>query len=352
MGHEINNPLAYISGNLSFLRDRAASWDEDEREAINDALDGVQRMSQIVGDLTMFSGHANDGDAIADVKRSIDSAIRISSLQDVGNFDIHIDMAHEGNAEIDEIKLTQVLVNLLVNASQASLGTGQQQILIETFSESESLIIKVADHGIGIERAKLGHVFDPLFTTKEVGKGTGLGLYVCKGIIEDVGGSILMESTKGVGTTMTLTLPLTTRPSSVPKMDFPKEKIVIPNWARIYIVDDEVHVTRAMQRMLREVSTFVENDSLKALAHLKSHHDYDIVICDLMMPHMTGMEIYETLHELGSPMCAKFLFITGGAVATSCEEFLESPNINVLFKPFLPVDLRARIDAILLPGTQ
>lgn len=351
VGHEINNPLAYVSGNLTFLREYKGihTWTADELEAIDEALDGVERISRIVRDLTVFSSTSENTQEVADVQRAIRSAIRIAGAQHKLDTEVRTNVASIGNVKMDESKLTQVLVNLLVNAAQASVGQGPHKITVECVVAAGKQVVEVSDTGTGIDAASLERIFDPLYTTKEVGQGTGLGLYVCRGIVEEAGGSISVRSRQGFGTTFSLELPATKRKSTtvttIPPKSSPEAAVLYADIS-IYIIDDEAHVTRALQRMLKGSDVALENDGLAALRHLEKNANYDVVICDLMMPDFTGMEIFEALDKANSTLCSNFLFITGGAVTSAAEAFLERGDIKYLLKPIMPNALTTAINDI------
>ncbi len=351
VGHEINNPLSYVSGNLTYLRDYQGphEWDADEMEAIEEALDGAGRIERIVSDLTVFSGAPEEDKEVADVRRAILSALRIARPENRDDLEFSSSLVTTGNVEMDESKLTQVMVNLLVNAAHASIGPGPHQVSLTCFHAAGRQVIEVSDRGTGIEASSLERIFDPLYTTKEVGQGTGLGLYVCRGIIEDAGGSITVRSRLGQGTTFTVELPATgkacTAITTIPPRESP-ESAVLEEGLRIFIIDDEERITRAMQRMLREAEVRTENDGNSAQQHLLEGANYDVVICDLMMPTRTGMEIFAELKGAGSPLCDRFIFITGGAVTNEAEEFLERDDIRFLLKPVMPIALKTTINEV------
>ncbi len=351
VGHEINNPLAYVSGNLSFLREHRGGhkWDEDELEAIDEALDGVQRISRIVSGLTVFSGNENEAKDVADVQSAIHSAIRIAKSKYSSDVKFCIENISCTNVELDESKLTQVLVNLLVNAAQASRSASNAIVTTRCTTDEGHQIIEVIDNGAGIEAKDLHRVFDPLYTTKEVGQGTGLGLFICRGIVEDAGGSTVVHSNTSDGTIVRVRLPATQEPSTTLTTRLPEpsqhtEELV--EGLRIYVIDDETMITRALQRMLKNAEVIVENDSRTALQHLRQEPKYDVIICDLMMPQVTGMKLYDSLQESNSRLCERFLFMTGGGVTNEAEEFLERPSIQHLLKPLRPGLLRAAINEI------
>ncbi len=348
VGHEINNPLAYVNANLSFLREIPGTlqWSEAELEAIDEALDGVQRIGRIVGDLTLFSGSNEEHLEIASVKRAIRGAIRIAQPKNSSSISFRCDYTNCSNAVIDESKLIQVLVNLLVNAAQASAQFGA---VVTTRCELRGAqqVIEVIDSGCGVDDKDLERIFDPLYTTKDVGKGTGLGLFVCRAIIDSAGGSIVASGNNGGGMTIRVTVPSTSRPSTIPDTTTAAQSHeTLTSGLRIYVIDDETMVTRALQRMLRKAKVVVQNDSREALRHLLAGPTYDAIICDLMMPDFTGMELFEGLRATDSDLCDRFLFVTGGAVSSRSEDFLGREDIRFLLKPLQPAELRNALNEI------
>lgn len=347
VGHEINNPLAYISGNLTFLQEYQGvhTWNEDELEAIEEALEGVRQIGRIVRDLTIFSGSFKENQEVADVQRATRTAIRILGLQRDLGLQISTNITTGLNVRIPESKLVQVLVNLLANASQACAEQRANIITVLSVIEGENQVIEVTDRGTGIDAANLEHIFDPLYTTKEVGQGTGLGLYVCREIVEAVGGSISVQSRPGEGATFTVKLPgteLQSTETTLAKDTERDEVVALPEEVSIYIIDDEALVTRAIRRMLGGSNVIVENDSTAALDHLHDNN-YDVVICDLMMPELSGMELYKELESTNPSQCSRFLFVTGGVITPAAEAFIERQDIRVLPKPFMPSALKTAI---------
>ena len=238
---------------------------------------------------------------------------------------------------VGESKLTQVLLNLLTNAVHAVEASKRANTPVEVRCRltGERLQIDVSDSGTGVDSELVHRIFDPLFTTKEVGKGTGLGLYVSRSIIESTGGKLVLSKSDSEGTTMSIVL----------RLADPDEAAVAPRGAaadgvlgdlsevRIYLIDDEVMMTRAVQRMARGHTFKIENDSQAALKHLLDGNQYDLILCDLMMPSMTGMELYRRCVEEKPELRDRFVFVTGGAVTSEAQRFVDSPGIRVLTKP-------------------
>jgi CheY-like chemotaxis protein/anti-sigma regulatory factor (Ser/Thr protein kinase) len=338
VGHEINNPLAYLAGNLVFLRDDHGSrpWNEEELEAIDEALIGVERISEIVRGLMGIS-RGQVRRETASLKSVVDTAIKMARAP----FDSSVQFVVEGDewpdVQIEESKLVQVLLNLLINAAQASAG-GEQASTIRVRCErrDQEVWLQVLDEGCGIAPEVLGRIFDPLYSTKDVGEGTGLGLFVSKGIVELSGGRLIAESEAGVGTTLSVVLmeaPAVSQGGKATAMTASSMSETLPKGLSLYIIDDEALVTRALVRMLRGTSVLTEKDSRLALEHLREGADYDVIICDLMMPGLSGVELYRRIQEQRPELATRFLFLTGGATTSDAEDLLQTPGVSFLYKP-------------------
>ncbi|HEX8436522.1 sensor histidine kinase [Archangium sp.] len=229
IGHEINNPLAFIVGNLDYVQqqlmgaDGVASSEEHQEmlEALADARDGAERVHLIVRDLKVLS-HPNDMErGPVDIVSSLRSATKVAAyeLRDrarlVEQWDelppVH---GHKG-------RLCQVFLNLLINAAHA-IPAGQasrHEIRLSARASGDSrVIVEVSDTGCGIPPENLERLFSPFFTTKPVGMGTGLGLSVCHSIVTALGGDISVESQVGRGTTFRVSLPVYEAPAELPEV--------------------------------------------------------------------------------------------------------------------------------------
>ena len=338
IGHEINNPLASIGGNLEFLRDkvRGCAGMEEEIEALDEALDGVQRIHQIVCDLTLSALEENSDTEVCNPADAIAVAIRLVAPEHQSLVGFSGDSDCKTLVQVGESKLTQVLLNLLTNAAHAVAASerANSPVKIHCRLVGERLQIDVSDSGTGVDSELVHRIFDPLFTTKEVGKGTGLGLYVSRSIIESTGGELVLSKSDSQGTTMSIVLRLA-------NPDEPRERQVAAqsgvlgasSEVRIYLIDDEVMMTKAVQRMARGHLFVIENDSQAALKHLLDGNQYDLILCDLMMPAMTGMELYRRCVEEKPELRDRFVFVTGGAVTPEAQAFVDLPEIRVFTKP-------------------
>jgi CheY-like chemotaxis protein/anti-sigma regulatory factor (Ser/Thr protein kinase) len=248
----------------------------------------------------------------------------------------------EGN----EARLAQVFLNLIINAAQA-LPEGQpeqNEVRLTLRGHEGQVVAEVRDTGCGIPPEVLGRIFDPFFTTKPVGVGTGLGLALCHAFISAMSGRIEVESQVGKGTVFRVVLPA----ASVPEQrspQAPQVQLSGMSRGRVLVVDDDPLVSAALRRTLvREHEVEVVLSSRQALELLISPAgDFDVILCDLMMPEMTGMELHAHLEESAPQRARRMVFITGGAYTPAARSFLERVNNPRVEKPFEPEKLRAQI---------
>jgi signal transduction histidine kinase len=217
VAHEINNPLAYVSGNLSYLRDvllqeRLTAEDvADMREAAAEALEGTGRVRAIVQDLRTFSRSDEERFGPVEVHPVLEGALRLVRNELQHRAQLVRELSPVPTIQGNAVRLGQVVVNLLVNALQAfpeRSPAGNRIRLATRAAEPGWVSVEVEDNGIGMEPEVQQHIFDPFFTTKPVGVGTGLGLAICHTIVEAMGGRIEVHSTPGQGSTFRLLLPV------------------------------------------------------------------------------------------------------------------------------------------------
>jgi CheY-like chemotaxis protein len=241
-------------------------------------------------------------------------------------------------------------MNLLLNATQAfapGSDEGTNSIRVSLRAEGDKVIAEVSDNGPGVPPELLGRIFDPFFTTKPVGVGTGLGLPICRGIVQTHGGEIRIDSKPGQGATFTITLPASKHSPIVPrKSDRASQEVAGPRArGRILIVDDESVVAHTLKVLLSgEHELVIAQSGAEALELLKqeaaSAPTFDAVLCDLMMPGMTGMELFEVLRREHPTLARRVVFMTGGVSMPRVQEFLESVPNPKFEKPFDVAELR------------
>jgi CheY-like chemotaxis protein len=249
--------------------------------------------------------------------------------------------------QASESRLGQVFLNLVVNAAQAiAEGDAENnEIRISTSVDpGGSVVIEIADTGPGMPPEVLVRLFTPFFTTKPMGVGTGLGLSICHRIVTGFGGSIDVKSEVGKGTAFRIALPPARAevpeeaPSEPPGMGARRR-------GRILVVDDEPTLARAIQRTLSAEHDVVALGSAEeALDRIRAGERFDVILCDLMMPQMTGMDLHAELSRVAREQAGQMIFVTGGAFTPRARAFLdETPNQRIE-KPFHPLHLRALIN--------
>jgi PAS domain S-box-containing protein len=340
VAHEINNPLSYVLLNLRCLEDNAQLGERTQLALLN-ALDGATRIQQIVQELRGYCGTDAPGKPEpVDVSKAASSAINIAQnqirhrarLERVLEDDLHV-LAREG-------KLVQVLVNLLINAAQAiPESDGKRHLIsVRSCSVSETLAqIEITDSGVGIAPELLPHVFEPFSTTKRRGEGSGLGLAISKRIVEELGGQISIHSQLGHGCRVLIELPRSQRDAITAKYLRPiasDESGFAAARLKLLVIDDEVAIATTLQDILLDYAVTVAVSARQATELLESGRSFDAVLCDLMMPDVTGPELYRVACRVRPEIAGRFIFMTGGAFTEQAREFLEHTSCLTLSKPF------------------
>jgi PAS domain S-box-containing protein len=360
VAHGINNPLAYVIANLDYVRQKMAGpWQDlpkDEvrevRELVEESLEGADRVRRIVGDLRSFSRHGDDRVAAVDLTAVIERALNMAMNEIRHRARVVLNLEPVPHVLGTESKLSQVVLNLLVNAAQA-IETGNVEnnsITVRTLLDKQGRPrLEIEDTGIGIPEEYLRRVFDPFFTTKPVGVGTGLGLSISHRIISEFGGEIGIESQHQTGTLVWLSLetaPLeAAQPPKPPTFPPPSNR---EHQARILIVDDEPAILRALGRVLHGYQVTRALSGREAISRIEHSGPYDVVFCDVMMPELSGIDVYERAKEVCPGQEQRIVFITGGAFTEPAAKFIESIDNPKLGKPFDAGEVRALVKALTL----
>ena len=356
VAHEINNPLSFVIANqallqehLQALRDRDPSPPIAEcLELLAECAEGTERVRRIVRDLKIFSrGHDDDAAGATDLRHALDRSIALAWNEIRHKARLVKQYGEVPRLAANEARLGQVFLNLLVNAAQA-IPEGNvegNEIRLQTRVEGGRAVIELRDTGSGIAQANLPRIFDPFFTTKPVGVGTGLGLAICHQIVTAAGGELEVESEPGKGSLFRIRLPLYAGGEQPTPPELAK---VAPAQTRrsVLVVDDELLLARSLKRLLApEHDVESAGSGREALALLADGRRFDVILCDLMMPDLSGMDLHAELSRTSPELAARMVFLTGGAFSPSAREFLERvPNPRVE-KPFNLEELKRVVRA-------
>jgi PAS domain S-box-containing protein len=357
VAHGINNPLAYVISNLDYVRNKLGlPWNElppedvrEVRELLEESLEGADRVRRIVGDLRSFSRQAEDRVQPVDLTNVVERALNMAMNEIRHRARVILELQPVPRVMGTESKLGQVVLNLLVNAAQAieAGNVEQNAITVRTLLDKHGRPrLEIQDTGVGIPEEYLGRVFDPFFTTKPVGIGTGLGLSISHRIVSEFGGEIGIESQHQHGALVWLALEAAPRDAPQPAQPTFPPPSNREHAARILIVDDEPAILRALSRVLSGYQVTRALSGKEAITHIEHAGPYDVVFCDVMMPELSGIDVYERARQVCPGQEQRIVFITGGAFTEQAAKFIDSIDNPKLGKPFDAGEVRALVKAL------
>ena len=352
VAHEINNPLAAVMLSIELAHKELAGGRDANlaraSELLASAAEHAVRVQRIVKDLRALARPEAEPPAQIDLAEVIAYAQSVASYQIRHRARVEVHIAPLGPIYGSRARLEQVILNLLVNAAQAIPDDGaEHRIAIEVREHGpDRFAIEVHDTGVGIAPELRARIFDPFVTTKPVGEGTGLGLSICHTIVASLGGTIDVESEVGAGTTFRLVFPRGSAPigAPAPAADVPASTV---RRARILIIDDERHIRESLVLLLDEHETIAVADVPAALALLDRGETFDVMLCDLMMPGMSGADFHDEVERRWPALLGRILVVTGGAVTPRSQALLQRTVNRPLEKPFFATVLEARIAELL-----
>jgi len=344
VAHEINNPLTYVMANLDMVARTVGDGDPRLATRLHEAMEGARRIRAVVHDLGVFS-HADDGVATpTDVHEVLEFCARM--LRNELHHRATLVRDYDGELPLivaDASRLAQVFLNVLANAVQA-IAPGEarrQRIELRTRRAGDGGVeVTIADTGGGIPRDVIEHLSAPVGSP-----GLGLGLYMSHSIVTGLGGELTIESEPGRGTRVTVTLP----PGGLHhRAGTPRPVAAAAPRARILVVDDEPAIRRCLADLLEDHDVVAVGSGRDAIAALDAG-DFDLVVCDLLMPELTGMDVYGHARRQHPELVDRFVFMTGAACSAPVRQFLRETPGAVLEKPFRAPDV-ARVVTGLLTG--
>lgn len=337
-----------MEGKLDDLARAVADGGElsDVRRVLADALEAAERIRNVSRDLRIFSRAQEEGQETVDVQRVLESTLRMAQNEIRHRARLITEFGPVPPVEANESRLGQVFLNLVVNAAQ-SMDEGRadvNEILVRTEVDDVGRVaVEIQDTGSGMPPEVIRRLFTPFFTTKPVGVGTGLGLSICHRIVASFGGEIEVESAVGVGSTFRVLLPAS---QAVPAASRPVVEVEPSSRrAHVLVVDDEAAVAGIVKAVLatdHEVTAVT--DAREALQLVASGNRYDVILCDLMMPFMSGMDLHAELSLADSGLAECMVFVTGGAFTPATRAFLEKVRNARIEKPFDFASLRRLVN--------
>jgi signal transduction histidine kinase/CheY-like chemotaxis protein len=348
VAHELNNPLAIVMAHAHMLGEGARDTALRLRaEKINAA---AERCARIVKNFLAIARQRPPERSTVHLNSVVKDAIEILAYElRTGNVEVVFDLAAGLPALwADAHQLQQVLVNLVTNAHHAMRSQdGPRQLRIGTRLNGSRVHLTITDTGPGIPLGIREKVFEPFFTTKPAGEGTGLGLSLCHGIIEEHGGTITLESEPGRGATFLIELPVAERPASAAGVR-PAEPLPAVGPGRLLVVDDEPDIAGVLREILEQAGHRVDtvDDGVAALK-LLGQHAYDLVLSDTKMPGLDGVTLYREIERRFPALCGRFVFLTGDVLDRDKRKFLESTGVPCLVKPFEVQEVRRLVHRLL-----
>ncbi|HZJ62799.1 MAG TPA: ATP-binding protein, partial [Kofleriaceae bacterium] len=358
VAHEINNPLASVIANLDMaLQDivalaETAKLPPDLSEELKDARVAADRVREIVRDLKIFSRGEEDRHGPVDVEHVLESTLRMAWNELRHRAKLVKNYAKVPNVDAHESRLGQVFLNLIINAAHAIPAGNYEanEIRISTSIDpgGTRVVVDIADTGTGIPLDVRPRLFTPFFSTKPVGVGTGLGLAISHRIITQFGGTITYDTEVGKGTEFHIALPI----AGGAAMPHTTQKI----WTRtpavrrgnVLVIDDEESLAQAIRRFLSvEHNVTAVYRARDALDLLELGTRYDVILCDLMMPQITGMELHTEIVRIDPQQATRIVFLTGGAFTPSARDFLVGATNRRIEKPFDLKEVRRLVNELI-----
>jgi PAS domain S-box-containing protein len=354
VAHEINNPLASVIANLDMaIHDVMAIVDRrglpaELSEELDDARVAADRVREIVRDLKIFSRAEEERHGPVDVEHVLESTIRMAKNELRHRARLTIEFAKVPMVDANESRLGQVFLNVIINAAHAIPPGNYEsnQITVKTATDGSRVQISVSDTGSGIPPEVRPRLFTPFFTTKPVGVGTGLGLAISHRIVTQYGGTIWFDTEVGRGTEFHISLPVALQAAPPPPRT-KSDRVKPLRRGTVLVIDDEEPLAQAIRRFLstdHEVTAV--NGAREALDLLSAGKRYDVVLCDVMMPQVTGMDLYGDVKRMDPAQATRIVFLTGGAFTASAREFLDRVPNRRLEKPFDLKELRRLVNEL------
>ena len=356
VAHELNNPALVLMANLAAVQDAidgssSADGPSDEsalaglRSLVGECTVALERIASLTRQLGRFSRRSQGAYEHAAPAALIREALTLARPSAQSRAQVTLDLQDTAEIVVDRTALVGVFINLLVNAQQAmeTQPARPKEIQIKLEQRDACIAVTVEDSGPGVAPEDANRLFEPFFTRTT--NGTGLGLAISKEIVAAHQGRIELKGSSLGGAAFTVILPLETGliPAPKPVLARPTENL------GILVVDDELAVRKGIARMLNAHRVRAEPGAREALDAIDGGYRPDVILCDLIMPGISGADFVKRLAERVPDLASRTIFITGGASTPEARVFLERNSIEVLRKPFNASELLAAVARIVGP---
>jgi signal transduction histidine kinase/ActR/RegA family two-component response regulator len=347
VAHEINNPSAAVVSNLAYLKTSLASGEvpADAAEALEDSLTSMGKITRIVRQL-LDTGRVAASDTSVrstfDVALAVEHAVHTARAALERPLQLSLDVPSVFGVG-DQLMIEQVLVNLIVNGAQAVPLSRDAHLTIRAESLTNCVKLTVSDNGDGMSDEVARRAFEPFFSTKPFGHGTGLGLSVSLGLAKAVGGDLRVARTSKAGTTMELLIRSSLRLSSAPP-PLAARSARAPQ--RLLVVDDDPIVRESLSRMLSKVFKVETASGVKEARRSMSGTHFDAILCDVMMNDGGGEAFFDWLQRERPSTASRVIFVTGGVTDEASRRFLDEQAQPVLYKPVDLLTVERAVDEV------
>lgn len=348
IAHEINNPLTGVIGFTHLLLQRDIP--EDMRDDVEIISESAKRVSDIVKRMLTFARPQKGRRECIDIKQLIETTLALRAYALETN-NIEVTTVFDPDLPptlVDGGQLQQVFLNIIINAeTEMKLAHGKGKLLVKAEKVGDTIRISFKDDGPGITKENMTKLFNPFFTTREVGQGTGLGLSVCHGIIKEHNGQIYAESKPGKGATFIVELPIVVEEKQLGLAELAAAEAEAPK-GKILVVDDEPTVREFLTKLLVGKGHEVESvgSASDALTMIKSER-YGVILLDVKMPGMSGNELYKRVQKIAKSLAKRIVFVTGDTMGIDTRNFLAKTGAHYISKPIDVKDLMKAINKIL-----
>ena len=354
VAHELNNPLAIVMGRASLLEEKAEGSElEADARRIREAAERCGRIVRTFLNMARQKPPARSPVQLGDIVRAAADMLGYTLRSHGIQVDLQL-AEHMPEVRADADQLGQVVLNLMVNAQQALEGVhGPRLLLLHTGVEAPRadreprVWLRVADSGAGVPAAVRERLFEPFYTTKAAGFGTGLGLSVSRSIVREHGGELMLEAsgTDPGGASFRMSLPISGEASSH-SASLPLDTGSGELHSRVLVVDDEAEVADLMRAVLEGAGFDVATAESGAVAlELLAEARFDAIVSDVRMPDIDGAALWRAVRERQPHLARRMLFVTGDTLSQQARLVLEESGCPSLDKPFAKADLLAAVRA-------